>query len=53
MTPPRTIQASRLLDVGCALGEGPLQHSDGDLYWVDIDEHRLYRWDRLGDPAVF
>ena len=52
MTTPRTIQASRLLEVGCSLGEGPLQHSDGDLYWVDINEHRLYRWDRVGDPAV-
>jgi sugar lactone lactonase YvrE len=52
VTTPRTIQAARLLDVGCTLGEGPLQHSDGDLYWVDIVEHRLYRWNRVDEPSV-
>ena len=52
MTGPRTIRATRLLDVGCTLGEGPLQHSSGELYWVDIVEHRLYRWDRLGNPSI-
>jgi len=43
----------RLIDVGCTLGEGPLQHSDGNLYWVDIVSGLVYRWDRAGSPSVF
>jgi sugar lactone lactonase YvrE len=29
-----------------------LQHTSGDLLWVDIDRCQLYRWDRRGAPAV-
>jgi sugar lactone lactonase YvrE len=34
------------------LGEGPLQHSSGDLLWFDIERHQLFRWDRQGEPSV-
>jgi sugar lactone lactonase YvrE len=47
-----TIEASRLLAAACVLGEGPLQHTSGDLLWVDIDRQQLFRWDRHGEPAV-
>ena len=53
MTAPGTVEATRLLDIGCTLGEGPLQHGSGDLYWVDIVDGLLYRWDRVGEPSVF
>jgi sugar lactone lactonase YvrE len=47
-----TIQAQRLLATACDLGEGPLQHTSGDLLWVDINRQQLFRWDRQGEPAV-
>jgi sugar lactone lactonase YvrE len=47
-----TVRAQQLLATGCVLAEGPLQHSSGDLLWVDIERHQLFRWDRRGEPAV-
>jgi sugar lactone lactonase YvrE len=47
-----TVRAQRLLATACVLGEGPLQHTSGDLLWVDIDRHQLFRWDRRGEPSV-
>jgi sugar lactone lactonase YvrE len=53
MSPPRQVRAETLLEIGCTLGEGPLQHGAGDLYWVDIIEQLVYRWDRAGEPSAF
>jgi sugar lactone lactonase YvrE len=47
-----TVRAQHLLATACIVGEGPLQHSSGDLLWVDIERHQLFRWDRRGEPAV-
>jgi sugar lactone lactonase YvrE len=47
-----TISAQRLLPTACDLGEGPLQHTSGDLLWVDINRQQLFRWDRRGEPAI-
>src|SRR5262245_58855677 len=47
-----TVRAQQLLATACILGEGPLQHSSGDLMWVDIERHQLFRWDRRGEPEV-
>ncbi len=45
----RTIEATRLLDVQAALGEGPLwDHEQQVLWWVDILGQRVHRF----DPAM-
>jgi D-xylonolactonase len=45
---------SILVDIECTTGEGPLWHPDeGVLYWCDIPEGRLYRYDpATGDHAL-
>jgi sugar lactone lactonase YvrE len=47
-----TVRAERLLATACILGEGPLQHTSGDLLWFDIERHQLFRWDRRGEPEA-
>jgi sugar lactone lactonase YvrE len=46
------IRADQLLAIGAVLAEGPSQHTSGDLMWVDIERHQLFRWNRRGEPAV-
>ena len=44
--PPAAVAPQRIADTRCRTGEGPLWHADeGCLYWVDIPEGRLYRYD--------
>jgi sugar lactone lactonase YvrE len=41
-----TIQTRCLVNPGCSLGEGPnWDHDSQRLYWVDILENRIYRYD--------
>jgi len=43
-------EPSILVDIECTTGEGPLWHPDeGVLYWCDIPEGRLYRYDPASD----
>lgn len=43
-------EPSILIDIECTTGEGPLWHPDeGVLYWCDIPEGRLYRYDPATD----
>jgi D-xylono/L-arabinono-1,4-lactonase len=38
-----------VVDCACKTGENPLWHSDeGRIYWTDIPNGRLYRWDPHG-----
>ena len=40
------IQARCLVNPGCSLGEGPTWDAGSQrLYWVDILENRIYRYD--------
>ena len=40
------VQARCLVNLGCSLGEGPIWDSGSQrLYWVDILESRIYRYD--------
>jgi D-xylonolactonase len=40
----------QVVDIECTTGEGPLWHTDDErLYWCDIPEGRLYRYDSASD----
>lgn len=42
-----------LIDSACTLGESPRWHAgERALYWVDIAEHRLHRWDAATGVVV-
>lgn len=42
-----------LIDSLCTLGESPRWHSgDQALYWVDIAENRLHRWDSVSGATI-
>jgi sugar lactone lactonase YvrE len=46
------IQARCLVNPGCSLGEGPTWDRDSQrLYWVDILENRIYRYDPADDST--
>jgi sugar lactone lactonase YvrE len=43
-------RAELFIDSRCTLGEGPIWHGGRqELFWFDIDEHRLYRANTGGD----
>ena len=44
------MEPERVADTTCEVGEGPLWHPDEErLYWVDIPNGRLYRYDPAAD----
>lgn len=44
------VDVERVADTRCATGEGPLWHPDEEvLYWTDIPNGRLYRYDPASD----
>jgi sugar lactone lactonase YvrE len=46
------IQARCLVNPGCSLGEGPTWDPDSQrLYWVDILENRIYRYDPVDEST--
>jgi sugar lactone lactonase YvrE len=47
-----TIHTRCLVNPGCSLGEGPnWDHDSQRLYWVDILENRIYRYDPADESA--
>jgi D-xylonolactonase len=49
----RNMSAERVVEYECVIGEGPLWHPDEDvLYWVDIPNGNLYRYDPAADKSV-